>query len=540
MTVRDECFIDLPEIDWEAVQRTLCERVFAAYLEYRTAVDEFDAFLGAEKPMWQLRCSGCGETFCMKKARDLHVSRLTHCPVCGKPVAAIRWRDRTKRMSQVLVKILLRGADRKVWMRCWRIELMIGGDGAALSGYEKARFLFEDGAAHKWKTEWDREADGYRWVKKRRLTHENWNINLYGCAMYAPEVYLDECAIMEENGEPDYSGTCIEYSAFGRLLSYRSDLDIVTGPIEEYLALYCKHPIVEYLVKGDLTYWLEQYLYGGCRAEFGRLVNLRAKKPKGLLKGLTLREAELLKNYKISVAAAYARLKDEGVIREPGEDAVLYTRAAGDDWDRYEYILRGSGGDGKRLRGYLERQAKKGNVSLSVAMGDYRDYLQENLDDLGLAPGTFDAFPGDLLAAHARLTSRLKRKAKNELRPEFRMRRRRLRPVRWVHGGLFIRPVDSPLEMVREGEQQEHCVARYQSGHAEGESYILLLRDREAPKAPLYTVEWNAKENKVIQCRGRRNRPLNPETEERKNRFLEAWIARNERLRAEGKLKDVI
>lgn len=71
-------------------------------------------------------------------------------------------------------------------------------------------------------------------------------------------------------------------------------------------------------------------------------------------------------------------------------------------------------------------------------------------------------------------------------------------------------------------------------------SYILLLRDREAPKAPLYTVEWNAKENRVIQCRGRGNRPLQPETEERKNQFLEAWVARNERLRTEGKLKDVI
>lgn len=537
---RDECFIDLPEIDWEGVQRTLRERVFAAYLEYRTAIDEFDAFLGAEKPMWQLRCSGCGETFCMKKARDLHVSRLTHCPVCGKPVAAIRWRDRPKRMSQVLVKILQRGAGRKVWMRCWRIELQIGGDGAALSGCEKARFLFEDGAAYKWKTGYDRNTDDYRWVQMRNLSHENWNMNQCGCALYAPEVYLDECAIIDENDPPDYAGTCIEYSAFERLLCYRSEADIVTGPIEEYLALYCKYPIVEYLVKGGFADWIERYLYGYERAEFGKIVNLRAKKPKKLLKKLTITEAKLLKNYKISVADEYQRLKEEGAIREADEKAVLYAQAVGDNRNRYEYILRGSGGDAKKLRRYLERQAEKGNVSLSVAMGDYRDYLQENLEDLGLAPGTFDAFPADLLAAHARLTSRLKRKAKNELRPEFRMRRRRLRPVCWEHGGLFIRPVDSPLEMVREGEQQQHCVAGYQSGHAEGKSYILLLRDREAPNAPLYTVEWSAKENRVIQCRGRRNQPLHPETEERKNQFLEAWVARNERLRAEGKLKDVI
>ena len=537
---RDECFIDLPEIDWEAVQRTLRERVFAAYLEYRTAIDEFDAFLGAEKPMWQLRCSGCGETFCMKKARDLHVSRLTHCPVCGKPVAAIRWRDRPKRMSQVLVKILQRGADRKVWMRCWRIELQIGGDGAALSGYEKARFLFEDGAAYKWKTVCSQDTWKFEWKQTKRLSHENWNINMYKGTIFAPEVYLDECAIIDENDPPDYSGTCIEYSAFERLLCYRSESDIVTGPIEEYLALYCKHPVAEYLMKCDFTYWIERYLYGCERTEFGKVVNLRAKKPKKLLKKLTLTEAKLLKNYKISVADEYQRLKEEGTIWEADVKAVLYAQAVGGNRNRYEYILRGSGGDGKKLRRYLERQAEKGNVSLSVAMGDYRDYMQENLEDLGLEPGTFDAFPGDLLEAHARLTSRLKRKEKSELRPEFRMRRRRLRPVCWEHGGLFIRPVDSPLEMVREGEQQQHCVAGYQSGHAEGKSYILLLRDREAPNAPLYTVEWSAKENRVIQCRGRRNRPLHPETEERKNQFLEAWVARNERLRAEGKLKDVI
>lgn len=355
----EELFEGLPGIDWEGVQRTLRERVFPAYLEYRTGFGEFDCFLGKSKPFWELRCSGCGEAFAMEKAKDLHVSRLEFCPSCGKPVKAIRWRYRPKRVSQVMVKILLRGADRKVWMRCWRIELMIGGDGAALSGYEKARFLFEDGAAHKWKTKWDREADDYRWEKNRRITHENWNTSLYGYAMYAPEVYLDGCTIMEENEEPDYSGTCIEYSAFGRLLSYRSDLDIVTGPIEEYLALYCKHPIVEYLVKGGFERWIEEYLQGHDRTAFQKVVNLRAKKPKALLKKLTMAEAKLLKNYKMSVAYEYQRLKEEGAIREAEVKAVWYAKAAGDNRKRYEYILRGSGGDGKKLRSYLERQAKK-------------------------------------------------------------------------------------------------------------------------------------------------------------------------------------
>ena len=536
----EELFEGLPGIDWDTIRDTLRGQVFPAYLEYRTAFDEFDVFLGKRKPMWELRCSGCGADYCMEKARDLHVSRLQYCPQCGRSVTPIRWRSREEEYRRALVKILLRGEGRTVWMRCWRLKLVIDGGGALIEGYECARYRFDDGGARKWKNVWNFHAGEAMWREQKRFGHENWKYNNYRISDEAAEVYFLGNTLADVEEPPDFGGTCIEYSAFERFLRYRNVLECVDGWIEDYLALYCKYPIVEYLTKGGFEDWIEEYLGGGDRKTFREIVNMRAKKPKKLLKKLTMAEAKLLKNYKISMAAAYARLKDEGVIREPGEDSVLYTRAAGENWNRYEYILRGSGGDGKKLRSYLERQAKKGNVSVSVAMGDYRDYLRENLDELGIAPGEFDVFPRDLLAAHARLTSRLKRKAKNELRPEFRARRRRLRPVRWVHGGLFIRPVDSPLEMVREGEQQEHCVARYQSGHAEGKSYILLLRDREAPKAPLYTVEWNAKENRVIQCRGRGNRPLQPETEERKNRFLEAWVARNERLRAEGKLKDVI
>lgn len=530
-------FDTMPGMNWPGIEQTLRERVFGAVLEYRTAYDEFEPFLGKAPAAWELRCSGCGQTFCINKARDLHVSKLEFCPCCGRPVRATRWRTKPKEECSVLLKVLLRGEGREVWMRCWRVKLLVGGnDGAFVSGYEKHRFRFSDGSAVKWATKYDWDSDGWGWAEQKNTDCVNWNVNPYSSTVYAPVVYLDGCGLLDEDS--DFSGTCIEYSAFQELLYYGEN-EMRGGPLEGYLALYAKHPIIEYLVKGGFALWADRYLEGCDKKEFRAVVNLRAKSPKKLLRGLTQADAKALRGHSVCVAATYRELRAAGVITIADDAAASYAHAVYENGRRYQKALAAAG-DAAKLRRYLERQARRDGQSVRIMLHDYADYAEENMDDLGLQPGEFDAFPADLLAAHTRLTSRLKRKAKREFASQFRAVRRALRPVRWSSGGLFIRAVDSPFEIVREGEEQENCVAGYQKKHAGRGSYILLLRLKEYPRMPLYTVEWDARKNKVIQCRGFKNRRLAPETEEQKDEFLAAWTERNERLFREGKLSRAI
>lgn len=88
-------------------------------------------------------------------------------------------------------------------------------------------------------------------------------------------------------------------------------------------------------------------------------------------------------------------------------------------------------------------------------------------------------------------------RGKNE---KFRTRRHLLQWMRWKWGGMFIRPIDSAEEIVREGEEQNNCVAGYANRHADGETIIMVLRKRSEPRKPWHTVEIDPKTLVCRQC----------------------------------------
>ena len=85
--------------------------------------------------------------------------------------------------------------------------------------------------------------------------------------------------------------------------------------LTEYLALYCKYPAVEYLWKMGFGRWLREREQGG-GDYFRRLVNLRAKEPKKLFRGLGKADVRLLRNETLSTAAKYSCLKRAGAAEE--------------------------------------------------------------------------------------------------------------------------------------------------------------------------------------------------------------------------------
>lgn len=67
----------------------------------------------------------------------------------------------------------------------------------------------------------------------------------------------------------------------------------------------------------------------------------------------------------------------------------------------------------------------------------------------------------------------------------------------------LIRPPESAMEIVEEGRTLCHCVGGYAPRHASGAATILFLRNKDAPEAPLCTIEMRG--NAIVQIHGYRN-----------------------------------
>ena len=164
-------------------------------------------------------------------------------------------------------------------------------------------------------------------------------------------------------------------------------------------------------------------------------------------------------------------------------------------------------------------------------MQELQDYLGQ-LDRLGVQGG--ETMPHDLHAAHERLSARERKIINEPLNHKFRARRHLLRWMRWRHGGLLIRPVDSAEEITREGEQMHNCVAGYASRHAEGKTIILMLRRCRAPGESWHTVEIEPVTLTCRQCYAAHNRPAEPEAQA----FMEAYLEHLRQLRPQKRKKE--
>lgn len=95
----------------------------------------------------------------------------------------------------------------------------------------------------------------------------------------------------------------------------------------------------------------------------------------------------------------------------------------------------------------------------------------------------------------------------------------------WEDEAFLIRPARSAEEIVTEGRLLHHCVGgdNYLRKHNEGESYILFLRQQEAPEIPYITVEIDAKQHRIRQWYGAHDRKPD---EQRMQKWLNDYIDR--------------
>ena len=493
---------DMPPIDGGELEQLIDEH--APHSEFlffrRNPGDDLDPFLGHEDG-YECFCTSCRGHF-VRPLKEGPASHWVFCPVCHDAVTPKRWGDGNAKFlaaEAFLFSFFLRGRGREVWLVSMQVRMNPRFLESKYSGREVSRIVFYEGGAKRWKFDF---MDNVRPVK--RIAMPRWQYGFYGGA-YPSYLAIDSAELR---------GSCLEYSC----------LDSANYALEDlaaYLALYCRYPAaVEHLVKRGFIFWLrERENRGGTL--FQRLINLRADSPKKLFRGLDRADLRVLLDAEASLGSVlfYRELRRAGAGRAD-KDSVFFAMTASavlHEFSQFSALCADFGESPKEVRKYIERQARRADQTLHAALVELRDY-REQLDRLGLDGGQL---PPDLHEAHARLSERERRLMNREKNEKFRTRRHLLAWMRWKYKGMFIRPVDSAEEIVREGEEQNNCVAGYATRHADGKTIIMVLRKRSEPRKPWHTVEIDPATLECRQCYAAHNHKRTPEAAEFMDKYLD-------------------
>ena len=498
-----------PPVDFAALEEDILSTALVNdnYLFYRTGYPEYPLY-ETETKCWEFYCTACHMGMYEGKRRKFSPKDLNVCPECGACVKPKRWiQHRSRLNTKILYLFFQRGEGRQVWLQAYAVthDFCPGPGDERLEFFEMSRYLFEDGRAHKWSQSmayFGRNLPA-GWTKRVRATNTVWHKNTMSCDTPYPTFFGPiEPGLLR--------GSCLEYSQLDQAAELRFDLP-------EYLDFYLKNPMIEYLWKFRLEHLLWEGLMQGQRALFRTVINLRAKHPKDLLRGLTPAEGRAIAEREDGrrTVRLYQQMKADGIVHGSPQ-CWAWVRATVDCESTLD-AAAGRGVGGKALRTYIERQAKRSGRAMRTILFDYRDYLQQ-LEETGGG----ELLPDDLQEAHERLSLRLRQTADIRLNSCFRHRRRLYRWLCWRHGGLVIRAVDSMQEITAEGERQRNCVAGYAKRHANGQTIICVLRQAKKPGTSWHTVELDPGTLEVIQCRSFRNGEAEPEAQA----FIHAWVQR--------------
>lgn len=159
---------------------------------------------------------------------------------------------------------------------------------------------------------------------------------------------------------------------------------------------------------------------------------------------------------------------------------------------------------------------------------EYFDYLSQ-LKQLNLPLDKSTMFPQNLNREHQSLTEEItRRKAEQELKERQKIEKhfikelhgKYVKDLTFASDNLLIRPADGLQELFAESQALHHCVfACYSNKYLTGQTIICVIRHKNKPDEPYYTLEISKDYMRIIQCRGLRNVGMTDEIK----KFVDVW-----------------
>lgn len=321
-----------------------------------------------------------------------------------------------------------------------------------------------------------------------------------------------------------------KYSCLKEYIESENEIEYRDSPLftcAEYLALYQKNPsLIEKMMKQGFKRLVWYHLE---KKNLYRIINFRkpdfytaTKLNKHEIKEVASRDGcfvQIRKIFEYQMNTVY------GITAQNATRVVNYYMMSIDYLD--EWIERVKNNP-KEL---LNKQLKYFRKQKIRYYSDYEDYKKQ-LKKLKMPLTEENLYPHNFDEAHKALTVEINRRATAKKRAaaareekKFRKRYKSLlRVLFYEDGNLLIRPAKGDAELLEEANALSHCVyANYRQRYKKGSTIICLIRDKQNPEQPFYTLEIDPALTRVVQCRGKGNRGTTPEVEAFKNKWFN-WI----------------
>lgn len=466
----------------------------------------FDPLTDRREAAAECRCGACGEMFYAERIKtehgtfgfinpldstEVYTNESTLCPVCGGEVTAVHTSAirRSERVNSEYMVSFQRVCDRLAVLT-WVLE----------------KRLFKD--AH---TEINcRKYEAYVIEDRKVVRLTAWE-QKYTCRTYIGEWkqlkrYYDGFGGIPKSrifpfDESVYIGTSAENC---KLAEYIRDSQNRAYPIS-YLYLWVKHNNIENLVMQGMSGVVNSVLeranshWGASIFKYISGIDFKAKKPHEML-GLTKEEFRYAREHDFSAYEIQfcGEVKKYGIKICDVRYCALYGQYS------VERLFAHGGNVMRELR-YIEKQNKKYPKQRTANITEFTDYL-DMMGELGedLADEKV-RYPQNLIRAHDTANERIVYKKNAKLQAMFEVRTAELEKYVYESGDFIIRPARNQAELIAEGKNLNHCVARYAKSHAEGKTAIFFIRFRNSPDSSYYTLEFNEERTEVMQNRGLRN-----------------------------------
>lgn len=429
-------------------------------------------------------CSSCSAEIDYNRDREKpRHNELCRCPACGKS-GIFKAKGKQNQVQMKKKAIVMQKTEEGFVSRFFEIDYRANPTGESIRMCEEARTIY-NGKSRK---------DYFPYSSEQCWT----DANSYGTVKGTGYVFT-------KNLNEVLDGTPFKYCAMSEL---QENID---GPIHhtKLLERVEYHPFIEYMIKMRLYRLTNEYLERPYETD----LDYEQKRPDKLLKLPKDKINELIRiNGGIS---ALQRLRVESTMKRSftAEEAAII--------DRYKVDLNGLieieqyTGMTKFLR-YLKNQIGRKKES-GYFINDWKDYIRMLQAD-GLELTTANMFPRSLKEEHDKMLKAIetmknveKNEKYQEIVPQYKGQ------YSFSYKGLFIVVPESLEDIVREGNEQHHCVASYVDRVAAGSTCILFVRQEETPDQPFYTME--IQDVSIVQCRGKYNESQTPEVK----KFLEKF-----------------
>lgn len=452
----------------------------------------------------QAYCTSCQQEVWLTAPKN---NRQSVCPNCGRPAtqrtraSRARWHE-----DKETVQLIQRVRKEELIVRILKVRYWYAGtDVAEQHLYETVRYFV------------GRQADGKPCVEAYH--YAEWHD---GATHWQPGEYPrsavwntsfdaeDVGAVYLPNLRAALRGTLWQYCSIGQFYQQMGK------PIQasDFLAAYLEHPVIEHLVKVDLTKLAASVAYERCGSQCLDESQHRTHRILQVEKD----DLPFLKTQQVDARWLYCYQRY--LARKlKGRQQLLIWQMEHNVREVPQDILGRM--NVSRFLAYIQEQARclaESGSTIQEVVALYRDYLSM-CSEAGYDMKKHSVlFPENCRITHDEVQQYCRWLHTQKMRENFEQAYLAVRKkICYRRRGLQIVCPSTPEDLIQEGRSLHHCVGGYAERVANGQCLIVFLRNTEELEKPLYTIEVRG--DQVQQVHGDHNSNPTPEVE----RFVEQW-----------------